>query len=166
MMNNSYLMHYGVKGMKWGVRHDHHNAKESNQVYSTLTDKEKYYLSGGEQRDYYIKQKDYRSATYSLITKCGDTPVAFLDIFTAPEDPGTGEVAIAVSKDQRGKGYAQESVRRGVEWFENNQEMHTLVWGVHKDNTASRNLAKSNGFKRDKDWDYDKEWIAYSKKKK
>lgn len=27
-MNNNYLMHYGVKGMKWGVRHDRPSSAE------------------------------------------------------------------------------------------------------------------------------------------
>ena len=165
MMNDRYLMHYGVKGMKWGVRHDHHNASKSNKVYSTLTKKEQYYLSGGENRKYYINQKDYKSAAYSVITSCGNTPVSFLDIFVDPNHRDTGEVAVAVSKNYRKKGYAQESIRRGMEWFDNNSEMKTLVWGVHKDNSASIGLAKSSGFKRDRKWDYDKEWIAYSKKK-
>ena len=32
MMNDRYLMHHGVKGMKWGIRHDPEKAK-AKQLY-------------------------------------------------------------------------------------------------------------------------------------
>lgn len=41
-----------------------------------------------------------------------------------------------------------------------------MKWGVHSNNIDSRKLAEKNGFIRDKNYDYDKTWIAYSKKKK
>ena len=40
MTNDRYLMHYGVKGMKWGVRHDPQRTGYS--MYSTkLSEKQK-----------------------------------------------------------------------------------------------------------------------------
>lgn len=178
-MKSRYLIHYNhnhdalgrfAKSGSSPITYTSKNAKKANQVYNTMTRKEKYYLTGGDNRDWYVRQKEYtgknKTNVYSFITQYENKPVSFLDIFQVPEDKGIGEIDVGVAKNQRGKGYANESVRRGVEWFDNNPEMHTLVWGVHRDNVASRNLAKKNGFKRDTDWDYDKEWIAYSRKKR
>ena len=57
-------------------------------------------------------------------------------------------------------------MQKGLEWFENNKDLQTLVWSVHKDNTASRRLAEKNGFARDESLDFDETWIAYSRRKK
>lgn len=177
MEMNKYLKHYNhnhdalgrfTSSRSSSITYTSRNAKKANQVYNTMTNKEKYYLTGGDKRDWYVRQKEYtgknKSAVYSLITQNENVPVSFLDIFSNGD--GTAEVAIGVSKNSRGKGYAQESMKRGMEWFDNNPEVQQLVWGVNANNKASIELAKKYGFKRDRNYDYDKEWIAYSRKKR
>lgn len=44
-MSNRYLMHYGVKGMKWGVRHDREKSLKKNRF--KLSEKQKRYIKTG-----------------------------------------------------------------------------------------------------------------------
>lgn len=48
MTYNRWLCHHGVKGMKWGVRKDRYvgkSYKKANEIYNTLSKKEKQYLT-------------------------------------------------------------------------------------------------------------------------
>ncbi len=48
MMNDRYLMHYGVKGMKWGVRHDREpSGRQLKSKKFKLTNKQKRLIKAG-----------------------------------------------------------------------------------------------------------------------
>lgn len=64
MSYNRWLCHHGVKGMKWGVRKDRYiskNVKKANQIYDTLTDKEKYYVTAEKNQKQYVTREEYHS---------------------------------------------------------------------------------------------------------
>lgn len=85
-MMNDHLLHYGVKGMKWGVRHD--KPRNVKSFRKGLSDRQKKMLKrvaigaaivgAGLLSVYAVtKLKDYRS--YDTILKAGKTTVSRMD---------------------------------------------------------------------------------------
>lgn len=171
-MENDVLQHYGVVGMKWGVRRTpeqlghRKSSKSIDKIKSIVrtwdkTDRERMNLFDGE---------EYESSpllVYRNIQYVGSLPVAFLDI----EDYGPSlNVSIGTrSGDKyRGKGFASACLKEGLSWWEENKatyEDKTLSWWAREDNPGSNKLALNAGF------EYDEEkskknpgWAHYTKK--
>lgn len=155
------------------VKYYSHNIKKANDIYKTLTDEEKHHLTGNVYDDnapYYDKkyessQRSYnRASVYSFLTEVKDVPVSLIDVY---DHDGIGLVSIMVRNDEkyRGKGYAKESVKRALDWFEQNPDILQLDWAAHYDNVGSQKLAEEMGFKLNKAETDDKVKI-YSIKKK
>ena len=166
-----YLQHYGVKGMKWGVRKDRsksriyrRNYRKANAIYDTLTDDEKYYVTAERGSKRYANPGEYgRKGTnvYSYIEQHNGTPVSVLDMWSNKRDGGL-DISIAVRNDKRyrRKGYGNRAVQRGIQWFKSHPEYQYMVWGVNKKNDASIKLAERNGFKLYNP-DHDENWATY-----
>ncbi len=148
------------------------NAKKANDIYKTLTDEEKKHLTANPYDDnphfdkVYEKQKDYKSAAFSLIKEVKDVPVSAIDVF----DQGNGVGAIAVmvrnGEQYRGKGYAKESVKRALDWFEQNPDILQLDWVTFSDNYGSQKLAEKMGFELNKKKSDDKSKVYSIRKNK
>lgn len=171
-MANNYLCHYGVIGMKWGIRRTpeqlgHRKSSSSEEKVKSITrtwskeDRERMNLFGNE---------EYESSpllVYRNIQYIKNLPVSFIDI----EDYGTGlNVSIGTRSGEkyRGKGYASKCLKEGLSWYESNKETFSnkpLSWWAREENIGSNLLAKNAGF------DYDEEgskknpgWSHYIKR--
>ena len=191
MMNNE-LYHYGVKGMRWGVRryqykngHYTHAGKERNQarnniirnrpytddvndIVNTLSIKEKRLLGAELDKDWI--EKEYENETLAnkgktFVTKVQNTPVSFIEIWT--NGGRTGQIAIATRNDEqyRNKGYASKEVEKAVKWADRygKYTIDELEWWAEKNNTGSRKLAEKYGFEESDNRGYD-DYVRYTRK--
>lgn len=177
-----YLQHYGIKGQKWGVRRyqnpdgsltaegktRYSNIKRNkkytddvNDIVKTLSKKERDFLGAEDNEDWIDKR--YESDTLAnkaktFVTKQGDVPVSFVEIWT--NGGRTGQISLATRNDPkyRGKGYASKNVEDAIKWVDKygKKSIDQLEWIADNDNIASINLAKKYGFEQDTtphDWD-------------
>lgn len=176
------LFHHGVKGQKWGVKNGppypltritKGSPKTTNEIYNTLTEKEKHLVSGemenGKPPKELIKKDDAERLVNQVLVKYGNTPVAALDIW----EQGKNEVAFDIltrnGDEYRNKGFAQKAFNEGMKAVEKYKDVEYVNVGIHNKNIPSQNLAKKNGFN-----DYEvvkhpvtgEEWYFYRKKVK
>lgn len=149
------LMHYGVKGMRWGVRKERSRSKV-NSIFSTMSGKEKYYLVDDEHAKEYATKEMYDRHTSTLaasyIKSIDNKPVAFLDVYN---NSGIGDIAIGVDSRYRGQGNAKALVSRLLSDIKD-LPISELRWNVHPENISSIRLAESSGFVKDSQGSTDK----------
>lgn len=170
------LIHYGVQGQKHGVRRWQYedgsltpagrihygvgikeysrDSEKANDIYKTLSKKEKHYLTGetsvdGTYERTYQNKDDYQSAVYSSIMAMKDVPVSMLDIYEHRNKKGLIAIATRNEDQYRGAGLAKEAVKKAVEWFDNHSDLMELEWSAFTENTRSWKLAEKLGFERD-----------------
>lgn len=145
---------------KWNTSYASKDVKKANDIYKTLSNKEKYFLTAEENSKRYVSREEYGKKgtnVYSVIEQYKDTPVSVIDIWK--NDRGGADVSIAVRNDNnyRHKGYASRALENGLKYFYDHPEIEYLVWGVNSQNRPSIELAKKYGFylydKRDDGWD-------------
>ena len=175
----SYLIHYGIKGQKWGVRRYENKdgtlteegkrryaalktRGDVEKIFSSFSKEDKRLLDAGENDSEYMSKDAHAYwVAKRFIAREGKTPVAFLDIIKSQN--GEANIAIGTDAKHRGKGYASKVASRGAKWIDQHPDAFTKVnWGAFKENTASINLAKKNGFVLDRET---KSFATYSKRK-
>lgn len=178
------LIHYGIPGQKWGVRHyqnkdgtyteagrkRYRETKDRNyalkthddveRIFSSFSKKDKRLLDANEDDSEYMSRE---ATAYwirkRIISKEKDMPVAFLDIVKGKD--GEANVALGTDSNYRQKGHASELAKRGSKWIDEHlDEFNKVNWGAFKENEASISLAKKNGFTLDKESD---DYVVYSK---
>lgn len=186
-----YLIHHGVKGMKWGIRRYQNpdgsltqegkkhlmyrnrviSANKTNDAVNSIVDsmplKERGLILGGNANpdDKYIHNMEEGSAVaHRVLKKIDNLPVAFFDIW---DDGNQFNVALGTRSgiEYRNKGYAKEVAAKGIAWYEKNKSKFDdipIVWGVHESNKGSIKIAKDMGFKYEKGSRKDG-WVNYVK---
>lgn len=164
----SYLMHYGVKGQKWGVRRFENKdgtlteegkkryaalrtRKDVEGIFKSFSKEDKKLLNAGENdTEYMSKDAHGYWVVKRFIAHEGKTAVAFMDILKGKD--GEAEIAIGTDAKYRGKGYAAEVAQRGAKWLDEHPDAFKKVnWGAYSKNEASTKLAEKSGFKFDKE---------------
>ena len=170
------ISHYGIKGMQWGIRRfqnpdgsltpegrkrlqarnnvirNRQYTDDVNQIVRTLSKIEKEKLGAPLHKDWI--EKDYENEIVSskaktFVSKIGDTPISFVEIWT--NGGRTGHIALATrsGEEYRGKGYASKEVKKAIEWVERygKKSIDELEWSAREDNISSQKLAEKYGFK-------------------
>ena len=168
------VYHYGVKGMKWGVRRyqnkdgtltntgkkrlieerrTKNTAKTQNDVeniVSSLNKKERERMGLVNDNDKYKTPDEYKLVAKRCLEKIGDVPISFFDL--NEYDSGyNAVVATRSGKEYRGKSYALKVVKKGLDWYDKNKSNldKPIIWWAEKNNIGSQKLAEKAGFKRD-----------------
>lgn len=189
------LYHYGVKGMKWGVRKQRLTYGDYYQVKSTLSGKERDQYEGYAYDDSWYQSKEARKRErhdtkyYTKLAKDRDKNKVWnehADRFTTSLRDKKGSamgfiigqdsqawhdqeryinIAIAITKKHRGTQVSKRLVDEGKSWLNKHPEYTELRWYAVKDNAASRKLAEKSGFERASQYDTDYD-VAYVYKRK
>ena len=140
-------MHYGVMGMKWGVRryqnkdgtrtsagkkHDVRlrrasSAKktnaQANDIVDSLSAKDKVFLGADDEpwirKDDEVQQSMNIAKRFVETDPVSKTPVSFFEIWDYQDPSKPGQTALATRNDPqyRNKGYATRAVKRGMDWY-------------------------------------------------
>ena len=174
----NYLMHYGVKGMKWGVRRyqnkdgsltaegkkrvmyrnrtkrawETHDDVE--KIYNSLDSTQKFYLMGEQDAKQYATIEEGSNIAKRILKKIGNEPVAVFDVWESKR--GAYNMAVMVNSKYQGQGYGKEVARKGMNWVaKQDLSAHPAYWGADRRNIASNKIAEDVGFVDPEPWGED-----------
>ncbi len=137
-MIEQYLIHYGVKGMRWGMRKDR-NAKVDQDINLILKS-----LKKSDFKDF----DDPKKAYYKKVQYDNNEPAGFV-MATPHNERGNlvVDVSYAVSPNHRGKNLASKLLKESVKDLDKDSKVKKIYLGVEKDNAASVHVINSIGKK-------------------
>lgn len=175
--SSNELMHYGVPGMKWGVRRyqnrngtltnmgrNRKTMNDVNDIVSTMDSKDRKLL--GLHGKEYQTLEEGQKIVKRFIKRVGGVPVSFFDL--TGDSTGVAVTIGTRSGDKyRNKGYARAVARQGKKWLDEHlDEFDQIVWWARKENTGSIKTAKDIGFELDTSSVLpDDPWVKYQYKK-
>lgn len=138
--------------MKWGVRRTPeqlgHPTKQSNKdvnnILKSLSDEDLHKLNIEKGEKYNSSKVLYRA-----MKKVGNTPVSVFDIEYVNNYIVNATIITRGGDKYRGKGYASEVVKSGLDWWDKNKRRfdgQSVNWWVREGNIGSIKLAVNNGF--------------------
>lgn len=148
----NFIEHYGVKGMKWGVRRTPeqlgHRTRTNKDVDAIVKSMSK---SDLEKLNLY-EDYSHKNLVHRQLKKISDKPISFFDI---SDEDGYLNVSLGTrgGNEYRNKGYASAVTKQGVDWWEKNRSQYgdrKLSWWVLEDNKGSIRLAEKYGFRQNK----------------
>lgn len=151
---SAWLAHYGVLGMKWGIRRyqtysvnprksgkGSQYLKEAKEIFNSLSRKEKAELSS---TGHFSNSKTL--VTRKVVKNSSGKPVAFAEIERDPDDFKIGYLSVAVHKNFRGQGLSLKASQLVLNDAKG-RGLEEIYWETTKDNKASSASAKKLGFK-------------------
>ena len=171
---SSELIHYGIPGMKWGVRRyqnpdgtrtdagkirEHYrrrtvrelkNVDDVNKIVNTLSKKEQRQLGVNKTDKKWIpddrKVELSSNIAKTFIERHGKDPISMVEIWDI--GGGRADIAIATNPKYRGTGVTSRNIKRAIKWFNSKQntEFDQLQWNNLKANSKSGQIADHYGF--------------------
>lgn len=188
--SKSDIQHYGVLGMKWGVRRyrnedgtlteegrirkrELENYKRNepftddvNSIVRALSDIDKERIGVSKDEDWIEDDAKYEMLSQipkTFVTKHENVPAAFFQFYE--QSNGNLGVSVGVRPEYQGMGYGSAISKRGIDWAKKyaGRSAKSIDWYVRNDNPASARLAEKNGFTKS---DYSEEingeaWSKY-----
>lgn len=132
-----------------------------DSIVDSLTDHE-LYLFGTNRKEGYLTLDQGEYVVKRFIKRHGNEPVAFFDILREGDDLNIA-LATRHGDKYRGKGYASELTKKGMDWLAKHPELfNEVLWSPREENAASRRLAEKSGFKLDPEMTKNG-WMTYYK---
>lgn len=179
MTNEILLCHYGVSGMKWGVRRYRTNDNkltyegiirdrtvkanktrdDVNSIINSMSKKDKKLLNIGKNEEYLAKE-ECQFVVKRFLYNCEYKPISFLDLLRNGDDLAV-VIGTHSGKQYRGKGYSTKLITRGMNWTNKNKDKwNNVTWSARTNNGSSKHLAEKFGFKLNKETSNSK-WSNY-----
>jgi len=152
LYNDSYLMHYGVLGMKWGVRHDRDEDRlrsykvttKHGETFTIDEDKKSLIARGLAMLSGSNAQFQRLSGIYTMHDAKGNK-IGDLQTFDESET-SRNIVWIGVNTKSRGKGYASAAMKQVINQARKDGKKK-LTLEVPGDSPDARHIYESLGFK-------------------
>lgn len=113
------------------------NFKDVLEVWNSLSKKEQRMIYKGEYDESpYVK--------YRRVIKDRDKSIAFLEIYSFPEDEKTGYIVVATNPNYRKKGYVKMLVTLAEE--ENIKNFDRFLWQIDLKNQTSKEVSLKLGY--------------------
>ena len=152
-MNNKELMHYGVKGMKWGVRRylnpDGTLTTKGKKRYSesnryTTKNGETVDIMTSKSRIFKTKTNVLEETVHTMYVNGKKVAIAYLD----KHGSDTNLNWISTKSKQQGKGYAQTMMDHLIKYSKDRNGSLTMSLEVPDDDPNALHIYEKYGFKK------------------